>query len=81
MTDLERRGRLASAIDKDPVTGNLRAVVSALLEEGETATVLLEDLAALRRLYPDDTADRVMDVMDMLSGWCGPNARLPADPS
>jgi hypothetical protein len=30
----------------------------------------LEDLEQIRALVPDDTEELVMDVMDLLTGWC-----------
>jgi hypothetical protein len=54
----------------------LRAVVRELLATHRRREDLLEDLSQIRKLVDEPTEDVVLDVMDLLAGWCAPSARL-----
>lgn len=54
----------------------LRAVVKQLLDEGVDSDVLTEDLGQIRGLVSTDDEDKILDVMDLLVGWCAPEFRL-----
>jgi hypothetical protein len=54
----------------------LRAVVKRLLDDGADGEVLMEDLRQIRGLVSPDDEDVVLDVMDLLTGWCAPEFRL-----
>jgi hypothetical protein len=82
MTPLERlRTALVSA---DPAEA-LRATILALSEEGQTQTGvygLLEELRLTLRTGGELTEEReelLLDLMDAVSGWCHPTARLFVD--
>lgn len=47
-----------------------------MLDEGISDAVLREDLDQIRGLVSPDDEDKVLDVMDLLVGWCAPSARL-----
>lgn len=51
-------------------------MVKRLLDEGISDAVLREDLDQIRGLVSPDDEDKVLDVMDLLVGWCAPSARL-----
>ena len=57
----------------------LRVVVKRLLDEGTAGAVLLADLREIRGLVPPKDENTVLDVMDLLSGWCAPEFRLGAE--
>jgi hypothetical protein len=54
------RARLAAGDTREQVTGQLTRLVLDLREEGR----------------PDEHEDPVLDVLDMLAGWCAPGAAL-----
>jgi hypothetical protein len=65
--------------------GDLRATLSALarsdLQSGRTREEVISDLESLRaraRLsrHREEVEDAILDVMDRVYGWCGPNARI-----
>lgn len=64
------------SVESDPGFVNLRSVVQATLDDGIHGGVLLEDLEQIRGLVSDRLEDMVLDVMDLLVGWCAPSAVL-----
>ena len=54
----------------------LRDLVKRLLDGGVSGEVLLEDLSQIRALVSEHVEDLVLDVMDLLTGWCAPQFRL-----
>jgi hypothetical protein len=61
--------------------GRLREVVRGLLVAGHERAVLYNELQCyvvdeLRPDGRDEDEDVVLDVMDCLVGWCGPDMRL-----
>jgi hypothetical protein len=54
----------------------LRAVVKQRLNEGARTEGLLEGLGRVRGLVSTGDEDKVLDVMDLLVGWCAPEFRL-----
>lgn len=58
----------------------LQDQVALKVRAGRSREALYEDLKRLalelRRDGRDDREDAVMDVMDVLVGWCAPSARL-----
>lgn len=58
----------------------LQDQVERMVRAGESRDALYEELKrlalALRREGREDLEDEVMDVMDVLVGWCAPSARL-----
>jgi len=66
-----------AAVGADDGREWLRATVKGFLDEGMSSRALLDDLERLRDLVPTETdEDKVLDVMDLLVGWCAPGARL-----
>lgn len=70
------RDQMIDAVESEPSFENLRAVVQRLLDEGMSTDVLLDDLSQIRGLVTEPQAETVLDVMDLLVGWCAPEARL-----
>jgi hypothetical protein len=54
----------------------LGSLIQDLLDEGIATEELLEDLTELHALLPEDKEEAMLDVMDALTGWCAPSARL-----
>lgn len=73
----QRRDRMLAAMEHAEGFECLRQVVKRMLDEGIVSAVLLEDLDQIRALVSPDGEDKVLDVMDLLVGWCAPQACLP----
>jgi hypothetical protein len=73
----DRRLAFKDAVEQSEET--LREAVHEALRGGATEADLLADLEAIRNGLSEGVEDRVLDVMDLLIGWCGPHARLSRD--
>lgn len=73
---VERRDQMLAAVEAIDGFDRLRAVVKQLLDEGVDSDVLTEDLGQIRGLVSTDDEDKILDVMDLLVGWCAPEFRL-----
>lgn len=71
-----RRDQMLDAAESPSAFDNLRALVQALLDAGTPAEVLLDDLGQIRGLVTSDQEEDVLDVMDLLTGWCAPGVAL-----
>jgi hypothetical protein len=77
--------RLESALRSAEPARALRSLVLTLSQEGHAKTriyQLLEELVAGLRSrddYRESDGEVVLDVMDALTGWCHPDARLLPD--
>lgn len=79
---LHRRDQMLDAAESPSAFDSLRTLVQALLDTGTPAEVLLDDLGQIRGLVTSDQEEAVLDVMDLLTGWCAPEATLrPRDGS
>ena len=71
---------LAYSTPEGKVADALQDQVEKMVREGHPRDALYEDLKRLvmkvRREDRDDLEDAMMDVMDVLVGWCSPSARL-----
>lgn len=67
---------MLAAVEATDGFDRLRAVVKQLLDDGVDSDVLMEDLGQIRGLVSTDDEDKVLDVMDLLVGWCAPEFRL-----
>lgn len=56
----------------------LRDRVQQFLDQGVSSEVLLAELGRIRRVVSEDQEETVLDVVDLLVGWCAPSARLTA---
>lgn len=72
----ERRDEMLAAVEHAEGFERLRAVVKRLLDEGTPGAAILEDLSQIRGLVSSEDEDSVLDVMDLLTGWCAPEFRL-----
>ena len=70
------REAMASAVELPDGLEALRYVVQALLSSGLSVEHLLEDLGDVRDRVDDDHEERVLEVMDLLTGWCAPSSKL-----
>ncbi len=74
-------GQFDEALHSTDPFGQLREVVRGLLAEGHEYDALYAELQhyvveELRAAGREDDEDVVLDVMDYLTGWCGPDAEL-----
>jgi hypothetical protein len=67
---------MLEAVESEAGFDALRDVIGSQLEDGATKEQLLDDLSQIRKLVDEETEERVLDVMDLLEGWCAPSARL-----
>jgi hypothetical protein len=72
----ERRDEMIRAAESAQGFPALRNVVESLLADGVSEESLLEDLSQIRGLVAPGIESEVLDVMDLLTGWCAPSARL-----
>jgi hypothetical protein len=72
----ERRESMLIAVESSHGFDDLRALVKRYLDSGIPSGQLLEDLSQIRALVPDDVEETVLDVMDLLVGWCAPAFKL-----
>ncbi len=60
--------------------GELRKIAQEMLDGGAQPEVVLKRFeqirASLRESGREDDEDTIMDVMDMISGWCSPHMTL-----
>lgn len=70
-----RQQLLDAALSEDP-TAKMRTLAQRFLDAGTHAEQLLQDLDAIREAVPEQTEESVLEVMDLLTGWCAPSARL-----
>lgn len=78
MPEPARRDLLVQAVVETRSMEGLRVAARDLLRAGVPAETLVEDLEAVRSTVPTELEDVVLDVMDLLAGWCAPTARLTA---
>lgn len=71
-----RRQSMLTVIESLNGFETLGILVKEYLDEGIPSEQLVEDLDQIRALVPEDIEDSVLDVMDLLVGWCAPTARL-----
>jgi hypothetical protein len=67
---------MLQAIEAGSGFEDLRDLTQRLLDEGVPSDVLLDDLGQIRGLVTDEQEESVLDVMDLLVGWCAPSAKL-----
>lgn len=72
----ERRDSMLIAVESSHGFDALRTLVKQYLDDGIRAEQLLEDLTQIRALVSEDVEEWVLDVMDLLVGWCAPEFRL-----
>ncbi len=79
----ERRGQLyglANSSTPGEFADKLQDLVEELIADGHPRDELYEKLKhvalVLRRDGREDLEDEVLEVMDVLSGWCAPSARI-----
>jgi hypothetical protein len=72
----ERRNSMLTAVESARGFDSLKELVQRYLDEGIRADLLVEDLSQVRVLVSDDVEETVLDVMDLLVGWCAPQFRL-----
>jgi hypothetical protein len=76
--------RVERALRTDDPVMRLRDIAAEMIEQGlPRADVIARFEAVRQRLREQDREadeDAVMDVMDILDGWCGPHIVIPPGP-
>jgi hypothetical protein len=67
---------MAAAAESGNGYDRLKDLVQGLLDRGVPAGELLAELQRVRSVVSEDVEDLVLEVMDVLSGWCAPHRRL-----
>ena len=75
-SQIERRDKMIAAVEGQNGLEALSIVVKRLASEQVPLPVLMNDLDQIRGLVSDDHEDAVLDVMDLVVGYCGPSARI-----
>lgn len=72
--------RLVAALCAEDPEGTLADAVRTLVAEGMEHDLVCEELEGLRGILRqadrEAEEDIVLDIMDLLTGWCGPHARI-----
>ncbi|MFC0031918.1 hypothetical protein ACFFMM_20585 [Micromonospora chaiyaphumensis] len=81
MSEIERPEQLArqlvQAASHEEPPRVLEAIATEHLRAGVSREALLDVCAVARQLCEDEPAEEhILDLMDRLSGWCAPSARL-----
>jgi hypothetical protein len=72
----ERRHSMLLAVESAQGLDSLKELVQRYLNEGIGADLLVDDLDQTRTLVSDEVEETVLEVMDLLVGWCAPKFRL-----
>lgn len=67
---------MLAAVELPEGRERLRSLVERMLADRIPTETLLDDLSGIRGLVSQDVEDKILDVMDLLVGWCAPSARL-----
>lgn len=70
------QGRATQALHGDEPFGALRRVAAEAIDAGVDRAVVLTLLEQMREGLDDDREDLLLEVMDLLTGFCGPEAEL-----
>jgi hypothetical protein len=77
----ERREVMMDAVEGAGGFESLRGLVQRFLDEGSPPDLVLEDLSQIRALVSETNEELVLDVMDLIAGWCAPQFKLSPRPS
>ncbi len=77
----ERRDAMLDAVETSEGFDRLRVLVQRFLDEAVPSDLVLEDLSQIRALVSEADEEKVLDVMDLVEGWCGPQFRLLPRPA
>lgn len=64
------------AVEEGSGFEDLRGVVKAYVDQGLSILVIMEDLEQIRGLLSETQEDDVLDVMDLVVGYCRPEVRI-----
>jgi hypothetical protein len=68
-----------SALEGPAPDSQLLELARTEIKGGTTASDILNAFESLRPGLEESDEERVLEVMDVLVGWCGPNARIDID--
>lgn len=67
---------LRDALDKSAKLDVFRTILVKYREKGFSPESVNELLAAMRNGVAEDVEDRILEIMDIVSGFCAPNMRV-----
>ncbi len=78
MTELDAvlDGELRDALEKDCGLDLMRAILLKYKDKGFGYESVYELLGAMRGNVSEDIEDRILELMDIVSGFCAPNMRV-----
>ena len=74
--DIVLDSELRSALEGDCDFNFLRAILMKYREKGFSSESVYEFLGAIRFGVAENTGDRVLELMDIVSGFCSPGMRV-----
>ncbi|MCL4664554.1 hypothetical protein L0Z14_26960 [Burkholderia multivorans] len=67
---------LRDALDKSAKLDVLRTILVKYRDKGFSQNSVNELLATMRNGVAEDVEDRILEIMDIVSGFCAPNMRV-----
>ncbi|MBH9665167.1 MULTISPECIES: hypothetical protein [Burkholderia] len=67
---------LRDALDKSAKLDVLRTILVKYRDKGFSQNSVNELLAKMRNRVAEDVEDRILEIMDIVSGFCAPNMRV-----
>lgn len=67
---------LRDAVDKSAKLDVLRTILVKYRDKGFSQNSVNELLAKMRNRVAEDVEDRILEIMDIVSGFCAPNMRV-----
>ncbi len=67
---------MLDVVESSPGFERLRDLVQEFVDQGVPIERLVEDLDQIRGLVTEEQEDSVLDVMDLLVGYCAPQLRI-----
>jgi hypothetical protein len=64
------------AVEEGSGFEDLRVVVRAYVDQGMSVLLIMEDLEQIRGLLAEEQEDHVLDVMDLVVGYCLSGVRI-----
>ena len=75
-SQLQRRDAMLFAVEEGSGFEDLRVVVKAYIDQGMSVLVIMEELEQIRGLLAEEQEDHVLDLMDLVVGYCRSEVRI-----
>lgn len=76
MSQLQRRDAMLLAAESDGGFESLRETVKEFIDQGVPTLVVMEDLEQIHGLVSEADGDNILDVMELVVGYCRPEMRI-----